>query len=72
MSRNITGKYLENIQKAYFDYFRTVQDIPVLIIDVEGIDFWNNKQYYKQLKKLLKKEEYTLGVQRRKIECLSV
>lgn len=69
--KDITPEYLANIQKAYFDYFRTVTDIPVLIIDVEGVDFWNNDAYYQQLVELVQDEDYTLGVQRRKIKVMS-
>lgn len=65
--QDIKKEYLLSLQQAYFDYFRTVTDIPVVIIDVEGSHFWRKKKQYKQLVKLLRSEEYTLGVQHRKI-----
>ena len=66
--KDIKAEYLLSLQNAYFDFFRTVTDIPVLIIDVEGADFWNKKKQYKQIIKLIQSEDYTLGVQRRKIK----
>ncbi len=66
--KDIKPEYLQSLQNAYFDYFRTVTDIPVLIIDIEGCDFWKKKKYYKQIIKLINSEEYTLGVQHRKIK----
>ena len=66
--KDIKPEYLLSLQNAYFDYFRTVTDIPVLIIDVEGTNFWKKKKQYKQLVKLIQSEDYTLGVQRRKIK----
>lgn len=66
--KDIKAEYLQSLQTAYFDYFRTVTDIPVLIIDVEGCDFWKKKKQYKKIVKLLQSEEYTLGVQRRKVK----
>ena len=32
-------EYLQRIQQAYFDYFRTVSDIPIVVLDVQNIDF---------------------------------
>jgi deoxyadenosine/deoxycytidine kinase len=66
--KDIKPEYLLSLQNAYFDYFRTVTDIPVLIIDIEGTNFWKKKKQYKQLVKLIQSEDYTLGVQRRKIK----
>jgi len=66
--KDIKPEYLLSLQNAYFDFFRTVTDIPVLIIDVEGTNFWKKKKQYKQIVKLIQSEDYTLGVQRRKIK----
>lgn len=65
--KDIKPEYLLSLQQAYFDYFRTVTDIPVLIIDIEGVSFWKKKKLYKQIVKLIQSEDYTLGVQHRKI-----
>jgi len=66
--KDIKPEYLLSLQNAYFDFFRTVTDIPVLIIDVEGTNFWKKKKQYKQIVKLIQSEDYTLGVQRRKVK----
>ena len=44
--KDITGEYLLNIQNTYFDYFKTEMSIPILIIDVEQIDFFQNEEHY--------------------------
>lgn len=51
--KQIKSEYLETIQQAYFDYFRTERDIPVLIIDVADRDFITNEDYYEELIRLL-------------------
>jgi len=49
----IKPQYLETIQQAYFDYFRTERDIPILIIDVADMDFITNTNYYNELIRLM-------------------
>lgn len=53
--------YLLKIQKAYFDYFKTVTDIPVLILDTENIDFVEHPSHYQDIIKLLAKD-YSPGL----------
>lgn len=45
--------YLARIQQAYFDYFRTVSDIPIVILDVQDIDFVANAEHYQLIVQLL-------------------
>jgi len=51
--QNIMDEYLSKIQDAYLEYLRTQQDLKILIIDTEKIDFVNNSDHYKQLKKII-------------------
>jgi deoxyadenosine/deoxycytidine kinase len=44
--QDIAPKYLLEIQNTYFEYFKTEQSVPILIIDVEKINFQNNKKHY--------------------------
>lgn len=48
--------YLLEIQQAYFDYFKTVTDIPVLILDVEGIDFVEHPEHYQEIIRLISRK----------------
>ena len=59
----IEDQYLLNVQNSYFEYFRNVQDFPVVIIDVSDIDFVNNRRHYEEVKSLLKRK-YLPGVHR--------
>ncbi len=59
----ITREYLYNIQDSYFDYFRNIVSFPVLIIDVNDLDFLKEKNYYEIIKSLIAKK-YNPGVHR--------
>jgi deoxyadenosine/deoxycytidine kinase len=47
--QNIDQNYLERIQSGYFDYIRQQQDMRILIIDTNNMDFVVNKSDYKLL-----------------------
>ena len=59
----ITPDYLKQIQDSYFEYFRNVLTYPVLIIDLDQIDFVKDANHYKHVKSLLTKK-YRPGVHR--------
>jgi deoxyguanosine kinase len=59
--QQISAEYLQTIQTAYFDYFKTEQDIPILIIDVNDMDFLDNPNNYKKLIGLMI-EDYKIGM----------
>ena len=61
--KNIKAEYLLNIQNAYFEYLRHISSIPVLILDLNTIDFVANKEHYEEITNLLKKQ-YRPGVHR--------
>jgi deoxyguanosine kinase len=63
---DISAEYLTEIQNGYFEYFRTETALPILIVDVEGIDFVADKTHFEQLKRLLSKE-YSVGIHRVKL-----
>lgn len=46
-------EYLQRVQQAYFDYFKTVSDIPIVVLDVQDIDFVANEEHYQAIKSLL-------------------
>ena len=61
--QDITADYLQNIQSAYFDYFKTEVSFPILIIDLNEADFLNNQTVYNQILTHIN-QKYTAGVHR--------
>ncbi len=61
--KGITDDYLLKVQNSYFEYFRNIISIPVLIIDLNTINFENNERNYLEVKHLLTKK-YNPGVHR--------
>jgi deoxyguanosine kinase len=59
----IEDEYLLKVQNSYFEYIRNVVQFPVVIIDVNEMDFLNNPKQYEMIKDMLKKE-YRPGVHR--------
>ncbi len=59
--QEITAEYLQGIQETYYDYFRTDDKTPILIIDVEKLDFQNNQEDYNMIVDAMKKT-YRPGV----------
>ncbi|MEM9887815.1 MAG: deoxynucleoside kinase [Bacteroidota bacterium] len=47
--QQISADYLAQIQGAYFNYLKSITDIPVLILYVDGIEFWRNKEQYQTI-----------------------
>ncbi len=56
IEKNIQPAYLESLQHAYFNYFRTEIDLPILIIDITGVHFWHDRKTYRSILKLMQKE----------------
>lgn len=44
--QDIAPAYLLEIQNTYFEYFKMVESVPILIIDVEKINFQQNSNHY--------------------------
>lgn len=51
--QDIEHEYLERIQSGYFDYIRQQNDMRILIIDMNEIDFVNNPNHYELLKEMI-------------------
>ena len=60
--KNIQPDYLEKIKNGYFSYFKRVTSFPVLVIDVNNIDFVENQNHYELLKQVVFHSDYKLGV----------
>jgi deoxyguanosine kinase len=61
--KDISGEYLTQIQNSYFEYFRNILSYPILIIDLNTIDFKTNPAHYDHVKYLISKK-YLPGVHR--------
>ncbi len=54
--KNIKKSYLEKIQSGYFDYIKQQQNMRILIIDINKIDFVENKEDYNKILSIIKQE----------------
>jgi deoxyadenosine/deoxycytidine kinase len=44
--QQISRAYLEQIQCGYFSYIKSITEIPVLILYLDGIKFWNHPEQF--------------------------
>ena len=65
--QQIRPEYLLSLQEAYFGYFKTTPDLPVLIVDITEVDFRNDPQAFEQITGLMKRS-YPKGIQRARIK----
>lgn len=61
MEETIDPIYLDKVEKAYFRFFKTQPAFPVLVIDMEGVDFVKTPCAYEQIVSLLQ-EDYEAKV----------
>lgn len=61
--QQIEDVYLEKIQQGYFDFIRQQQDLRVLVIDNNNIDFVNRDADYRRLLEVIM-QDYSLGIHR--------
>ncbi len=59
--QEITPEYLQSIQNTYYEYFKTETTTPVLIIDVDQINFLESKKHYQMIIEAFSKK-YAPGV----------
>ncbi len=59
----ISAEYLSKIQTAYLEYFKIESEIPILILDVENVDFVENSQHYEIIRECINRP-YNLGINR--------
>jgi len=51
--QNITSEYLQGLQNMYLEYFRNEITFPILLVDIDGINFIENKSHFDELKQLM-------------------
>ncbi len=62
--QNISAEYLAKISEGYFSYLRGITSFPVLIMDVNQIDFVKYPEHFLRLKETLLESDYKFGINR--------
>ncbi len=62
--QDIDPDYLEKIKQGYFNFFKQINNFPILIIDTNNIDFVKNPDHYQRIKEAIFNSEYKLGINR--------
>ncbi|MEL7124094.1 MAG: deoxynucleoside kinase [Bacteroidota bacterium] len=60
---DISIAYLESLQQAYFNFFKSPIQIPILIIDLDDCDFIESKKHYQSIIDLIS-IKYETGIHR--------
>jgi len=60
---NITANYLKTIQDSYFEFFYSQSSYPIVIVDIEEMDFISNPAHFKEIENIIFKE-YRPGLHR--------
>ncbi|HMN91130.1 MAG TPA: deoxynucleoside kinase [Saprospiraceae bacterium] len=47
--KDISSAYLHQIQQTYFDFFKTTEEMPVLILEIDQIDFQTSTDDYQRI-----------------------
>ncbi|MCF8247864.1 MAG: deoxynucleoside kinase [Saprospiraceae bacterium] len=63
IEKDIRPDYLQSLQEAYFGFFRSEKDLPILIIDVTEIDFGAEQSAFEKIMGLMKRS-YSKGIHR--------
>ena len=53
---DITAAYLLDIQNVYFEFFRTEKNIPIVVVDVENVNFLEDQNCYANLVEIMRKK----------------
>lgn len=62
--KNIKYEYLKEVQEGYFGFFKSQQEMKILVIDTSNIDFVNIQSDFHQIKKVILEREYSIGLNR--------
>jgi deoxyadenosine/deoxycytidine kinase len=60
----ITKEYLEKIAQGYFNFFKQQNEIPILIVDTNDLDFVNKPEDYEKIASAIFEKQYTKGITR--------
>lgn len=62
--KHIKYEYLKEVQEGYFGFFKSQQEMKILVLDTSQLDFVNNVLDFQQLKKVIFEGEYRVGMNR--------
>lgn len=62
--KNITADYLKGIETGYFNFFKQQNQIKIVIIDTNNIDFVNNSKDFEKIEKTIFDNEFPTGITR--------
>ena len=62
--KHITYEYLKELQEGYFGFFKSQQEMKILVIDTSQIDFVNRESDLQLLKKVILEGDYSVGLNR--------
>lgn len=62
--QSIAEEYLESIQQGYFEFLKQQQNMRILILDTNNIDFVKNPEDYEKIVHHIN-QEYSIGLHRR-------
>ncbi|MCC6459378.1 MAG: deoxynucleoside kinase [Saprospiraceae bacterium] len=63
MERLISGEYLEELQNAYFEYFKSETETPVVILELDDADFVQDQAVLESIISALEYRSYRPGMQ---------
>ncbi len=59
----IDTSYLTKIQNGYFEFFKQQTTLPILVVDLEGIDFVTNQSHLEAIIRVIFGKTYSRGIQ---------
>lgn len=62
--KNISAEYLKGIETGYFNFFKQQNQMRIVVIDTNNIDFVNNEEDLKKIEKNIFDNEYPVGITR--------
>ena len=62
--KHIKYEYLREVQEGYFGFFKSQQDMKILVLDTSNLDFVNNELDFLQLKKVIFEGDHRVGLNR--------
>jgi len=60
--KHIRYEYLKEVQEGYFGFFKSQQEMKILVLETSNIDFVNKKSDLQKLKKVILEGEHSVGL----------
>ncbi|MBE9517270.1 MAG: deoxynucleoside kinase, partial [Bacteroidetes bacterium] len=57
-------EYLKEVQEGYFGFFKSQQEMKILVIDTSQLDFVNRVSDLQLIKKVIFEGDYSVGLNR--------